>query len=224
MLCTPARFAAAISVVMMPCFSAVETPEVGSSSRMTRGSSANAEATSSNFFSPCDKVAAGLASRCCRPKISATCATRAPTAWSDARGANSRHRFPCRETTAAAMVSATVSCGKIWISWNERTRPRSASRTGPIPAMLSPMNSTSPAVGVRSPVSRLTRVVLPAPFGPTTETSSCAFMAILTSLKARNSPKYLLTVLVSRSAVMATSALAASADRRRGRQVRQEIR
>ncbi len=78
----------------------------------------------------------------------------------------------CRETTAAAMVSATVSCGKIWISWNARARPWSASATGPTPAMLRPMNSTSPAVGVSSPVSRLTSVVLPAPFGPTTETSS----------------------------------------------------
>ena len=54
--------------------------------------------------------------------------------------------------------------------------------------MLSPMNSTSPALGVRSPVSRLTSVVLPAPLGPTTETSSSASMAMLTSLKARNAP------------------------------------
>src|SRR6516165_3270188 len=59
MLCTPARFAAAIRVRMIPCFSAVETPEVGSSSRMMRGLSAKADATSSTFFSPWDKVAAG---------------------------------------------------------------------------------------------------------------------------------------------------------------------
>src|SRR5262249_19915033 len=63
--------AAATSVFMMPCLSAVDTPEVGSSSRITSGSSAKAEATSSSFFSPWDRLCASLPSRPSRPKIAA---------------------------------------------------------------------------------------------------------------------------------------------------------
>ena len=79
MALTPARLAAAISVFMMPCLSAVETPEVGSSSRITCGSSAKAEATSSSFFSPCESAAATVSSRWVSPKMSATSRTRALT-------------------------------------------------------------------------------------------------------------------------------------------------
>ena len=48
---------------MIARLSAVDTPEVGSSRRMTRGSSAKADATSSSFFSPCDRVAEIVFSR-----------------------------------------------------------------------------------------------------------------------------------------------------------------
>src|SRR6516162_6974801 len=46
---TPALRPAAIRICMMACLSAVETPEVGSSRRMTCGLSAKAEATSRSF-------------------------------------------------------------------------------------------------------------------------------------------------------------------------------
>jgi len=110
------RLAAAINVFMMPCLSEVDTPDVGSSSRMTCGSSANADATSNSFFSPCDSVMATVSSRGPSPKISATSATRALIPASAERRAKNCQRFFWRDTTAAAIVSLTVSRGKIWIS------------------------------------------------------------------------------------------------------------
>ena len=74
------------------------------------------------------------------------------------------------------------------MSWNARAMPRSASATGPTPAMFAPMKNTSPLVGTSSPVSRLTSVVLPAPFGPTIETNSPSRTAMLTSSSARKAP------------------------------------
>ena len=63
------RPAAPIRVFMTPCFSAVETPEVGSSSRITSGLSAKAEATSSSFFSPCESRRETVCRRCSSPKM-----------------------------------------------------------------------------------------------------------------------------------------------------------
>ena len=114
---TPARFAAAISVRMMPCLSAVETPEVGSSSRMTCGSSAKAEATSSSFFSPCDSGCAVRVEPVPEAEdlrdLAHARADRGIGRQSARTGASASSG---RDTTAAAMVSATVSCGKIWMS------------------------------------------------------------------------------------------------------------
>src|SRR5262249_12360600 len=72
----PAALAAPIRVRIRACFSAVETPEVGSSSRMTSGRSAKADATSSSFFSPCDSSRAMLASLSAKPKMPAISRTR----------------------------------------------------------------------------------------------------------------------------------------------------
>ena len=55
--------------------------------------------------------------------MSATSRTRPLTSPSAESRENRRQRFLCRETTAAAIVSATVSLGKIWMSWNARARP-----------------------------------------------------------------------------------------------------
>ncbi len=70
------------------------------------------------------------------PAISAT---RAAISASPSIGESSRHCLPWRVTTAAAIVSATVSCGKICTSWKVRAMPRVASATGPTPAMLRPL-------------------------------------------------------------------------------------
>ena len=188
MALTPAVLAAPISVCISPCFSAVDTPDVGSSSSITSGFSAKADATSSSFFSPCESRREGLSSRRSSPKTRAISATRALTAASADTAENSRHCLACCETTAAAIVSATVSCGKICTSWNVRAMPRLASTTGPTPVMFAPLKNTSPLLGTSSPVSTLTSVVLPAPFGPTTETNSPSRTATETSSSAQNTP------------------------------------
>src|SRR4029077_5236240 len=67
---TPAAFAAETKTSMIVCLSPVETPLVGSSSRMTEGLRANALAMSSSFFSPCDSVEATVSSLARSPRTS----------------------------------------------------------------------------------------------------------------------------------------------------------
>ena len=101
-----------------------------------------------------------------RPKIAGDVAHARRIAASSGSDAKSRQLLPGCETTATAIVSATVSAGKMCTSWKARAMPRLASTTGPMPAMFSPLKRTTPSVGFSSPVSTLTSVVLPAPFGP----------------------------------------------------------
>src|SRR6267154_2515833 len=65
---TPAALAAVTRTSMMACLSPLETPLVGSSSRMTVGLSAKALAISSNFFSPCESVEATVSSLARKPR------------------------------------------------------------------------------------------------------------------------------------------------------------
>src|SRR3954452_8882003 len=85
----------------------------------------------------------------------------------------------------------------MFTSWNERDMPRRASSTGPTPAISLPRNRTSPILGASSPVTTLTSVVLPAPFGPTIETNSPSLTRNETLLSALNAPKTLVTLMVS---------------------------
>src|SRR5258708_2659517 len=61
------------------------------------------------------------------------------------------------------------------------------------------MKRTSPTVGRSRPVTTLTRVVLPAPFGPTIETNSPSLTWNETLLSALNTPKVFETLMVSNS-------------------------
>src|SRR5690242_9782233 len=79
----------------------------------------------------------------------------------------------------------------------------SLTRLACVTAVMSlPLNSTCPAVGLSTPVSRLISVVLPAPFGPM---SAC--LAPTPSLKstlrvAASAPKLMDSCRVSRSGVV----------------------
>ena len=77
---------------------------------------------------------------------------------------------PRRCRAAARPLSASdcsgVSSPNSWLIWNVRTRPRRTRRCGARRVMSSPSSRIAPAVGSSMPVSRLIRVVLPAPFGP----------------------------------------------------------
>ncbi len=75
--------------------------------------------------------------------------------------------------------------------------PRLASTTGPMPAISCPLNRTVPDVGFSKPVSTLTSVVLPAPFGPTIDSSSPRATDSDTPSSATKLPYALLTPTVS---------------------------
>src|SRR6516164_5511196 len=63
--------------------------------------------------------------------------------------------------------------------------------------MSRPRKRTSPTVGRNRPVTTLTSVVFPAPFGPTMETNSPSLIEKEMSLSALNTPKALETLMVS---------------------------
>ena len=89
---------------------------------------------------------------------------------------------------ATAIVSRTLSCGKMLTSWNERAIPRRDKRTGSRRPMSCPLNETVPALGGTKPVSTLTSVVLPAPFGPMIDTCSPSLIIRFTPSSAQNAP------------------------------------
>src|SRR5690348_10163167 len=67
--------------------------------------------------------------------------------------------------------------------------PAAATRSGLHRVMSAPRNRTCPAVGARNPVTRLNRVVLPAPFGPISPTISPSRTSNDTPSTARSPPK-----------------------------------
>src|ERR1700712_3180924 len=66
-----------------------------------------------------------------------------------------------------------------------------------MPAISRPRKRTVPTVGRNNPVTTLTSVVLPAPFGPTIETNSPSLTWNETLLSALNTPKIFETLMVS---------------------------
>src|SRR5882757_282694 len=113
---TPAVLAATTRTSMIACLSPVETPLVGSSSRITDGLRAKALAISSNFFSPWDKVEATVSSRARSPRTSAMRSTSACSTLSRLSERNGLATRRKRDATATASVSRTVSAGKILTS------------------------------------------------------------------------------------------------------------
>src|SRR3954464_10942295 len=71
-----------------------------------------------------------------------------------------------------------------------------------MPAISRPKKRTAPAVGRSRPVTTLTSVVLPAPFGPTIETNSPSLTWKETSLSALNAPKAFETLMVSNNGAL----------------------
>src|SRR5262244_4275760 len=67
--------------------------------------------------------------------------------------------------------------------------PRWATPCGGVPAMSRPSKMIRPEVGVCCPVSRLKKVVFPAPFGPITECSEPSSTSMVTPLTAVSAPK-----------------------------------
>src|SRR5262249_32569033 len=97
------------------------------------------------------------------------------------------------------MLSSTVSPRNSWLIWNVRAMPRCARAAWESLVMSSPSSSTCPAEGLSAPVIRLTRVVLPAPFGPMSARRAPRSKVRSMSRATRNAPKLLLRPWISRT-------------------------
>src|ERR1700730_2647922 len=85
------------------------------------------------------------------------------------------------------------SVGKMLVRWKDRAMPRWAILCGGVPAMSRPSNTMRPAVGAICPLSRLKKVVLPAPLGPITECRAPSSTSRVTALTAVSAPNSLVS-------------------------------
>src|ERR1043166_9509807 len=87
------------------------------------------------------------------------------------------------------MLSSTLMPLNRAMFWNVRATPIAAMREGRSPVMSRPSSSMLPLLGWNSPLTMLSSVVLPAPFGPMIETISPCPTKTVTSSTARTPPK-----------------------------------
>ncbi len=78
-------------------------------------------------------------------------------------------------------------------NWKDRASPRQALCAGLSPTTERPSNMTSPASGGWRPANVLTKVVFPAPFGPTIAMISPLLTSKDTSFNAVNFPYFLVS-------------------------------
>ena len=147
------------------------TPAIGSSSMMISGSVMSARAISSSLRWPPDRLPAksdALASSLKRARIS-----RARSAfsrsWRAHSGRTSAPSMPSPRWPRAArsMLSRTVRRASAFVSWKVRTTPWRATWAALRFARgMEPLRSQRPVSARSKPVSRLKKVVFPAPLGP----------------------------------------------------------
>src|SRR5262249_24993976 len=154
--------------------SASGSPAAGSSIRTKRGSVASARATPSLRSSPCARAPAGEFACSASPSSSSSSAARR-------RAARTRAPEP---RAAVSTFSRTDRFRKEWLCWNVRARPARPLRCGVHEVMSLEPSSTLPELGKSKPVIRFTSVVLPAPSGPMSPTTSCRCRLTETSLSA----------------------------------------
>ena len=92
-------------------------------------------------------------------------------------------------SAATSTFSRTESSRNERLCWNVRASPARARRCALQPVTRALPSSTLPAVGKSKPVSTLTSVDLPAPFGPIRPTTSCRCSSSVTSCSARTPSK-----------------------------------
>ena len=143
--------------------------------------------TSSWRCCPCDSAATGWwptdSSRTCRSSSAA-----ADALGSEARGRCMLKRPRVAPRTARKRLSSTDSSRNSSDDWYVRRKPRRMRSCGGSWVMSSPKNWTRPAVGGKSPVMALNKVVLPAPLAPRIARRSPAGTAKLMSSIARKAP------------------------------------
>ena len=172
------------------------SPAITSSSSRISGSSAIARATSSRRRSLRVRSPARRRAWCTNPTFSSTA-----IALSRAT-ASERWRMKAPIITFSSALSAISGLA----IWNVRPMPRRARSCGASRLIWVPCRRTSPAVGASWPVSRLKKVVLPAPLGPMMLTISPWRTDRLTSSTARRPRKCLLTPVTASSRSLAGAA------------------
>src|SRR3954452_16732051 len=168
-------------------------PAVGSSRSNSFGCVASARATSSRRWSPYERFLPSSASFLRRPLNSSSSRARSRASRSSRFTPGVRRtawkRFPLSLTCMpTSTFSSAVMLWKRRMFWNVRPMPRSVNACGGFPVMSSFANHTRPFVGLYTPVSMLKNVVLPAPFGPMSETIALAGTLNSTSSTATRPP------------------------------------
>ena len=121
--------------------------------------------------------------------------TRSRIFTSSACDSHARSRRPAATSTGMRKFSCTVSSGNTSVTWKVRAMPHHTRRAGRKWVTSWPSKTMLPDVGVKKPVIRLKKVVLPAPFGPMIARSSPGSTVIEISLTAIRLPKYFETFL-----------------------------
>src|SRR6266545_3636057 len=154
--------------------SASGRPAAGSSRSRKRGLVASARATPRRRSSPWASVSADASAWLVSPSSSRSWAARL-------RALRGRAPTP---RAATSTFSRTESARKAWLCWKVRASPCLPRRPGCQRVTSRPSSSTVPALGRSNPVSTLTSVDLPAPFGPIRPTTSPRRSSRLTSRRA----------------------------------------
>ncbi len=145
------------------------TPAIGSSSSSIRGSAMMARAISSSLRWPPDRAPAGESTICARRKRSSrirALASFSVSRWRQLRGHSARSNDSPGFDAPSIMLSRTLSLASEAVSWNVRTSPLRAMRSGERCVRSSPSSDQFPLSARSKPVSTLKRVLFPAPFGP----------------------------------------------------------
>src|SRR5690606_27291665 len=167
---------------------------VGSSATSSRGSPTRARAMPTRCCSPADSCVGSARSRAPRPSRSRIERTRLPTSA----------RFMPRRINGRETFSWTLrSASRRW-SWNTTPTSRrcSGTRRPRTRSRLRSPNSTAPRLGRSARWMSLSRVLLPAPEWPVTNSISPAWTSKLTSLRAACPPGYCLLTLSKRRTAM----------------------
>ena len=138
------------------------SPKLSSSTSSTLGSDTNARAIASICCSPPDNSPALRRASGCKAGKSASARSRA---------SRRAVRSPVKPRR---MFSSTVKSKNSERSSGTCATPRRGSMCGRTPTIVAPSTSTRPEIGARRPESVSKVVVLPAPFGPRSATTSPA--------------------------------------------------
>src|SRR6266516_1678463 len=142
------------------------TPAAGSSSSSSLGRHPIASAISSSRCLPYGSVAVRWSMTSASWKRSANAATSSTIVRFLPATRHQLLPTPARSDTTRPSDSNGVSSAKSWLIWNVRAMPSRARSYALRSVMSRPTSRMRPAVGARTPLIRLTTVVLPAPFGP----------------------------------------------------------